>query len=120
MSSEQRWSNNISDAAMEWLASGDRGLSSNQMFETILGFPALDEMYRRDVYGNIPRDPWDFGRCLALHRAVPEIREGLNRMRDVSPVWDNIIEHWDHLATLHNGDDWDAEYALLRALRCDP
>lgn len=70
---------------VEWLARGDRGLSSKAIVEQlVLGG------------GNIahPYDPGDFRRCEMLLRAVPTLRPLLPRMAEVSPEWARLVKRW--------------------------
>lgn len=48
-----------------------------------------------------PRDPSDFGRCLTLLAAAPELREALPLMADESPEWAGLVAHWDELENLY-------------------
>jgi hypothetical protein len=41
-----------------------------------------------------PHDPGDFLRCLAVSRAAPE------HMRDRSPEWSTLVDHWHELTEL--------------------
>jgi hypothetical protein len=47
-----------------------------------------------------PSDPDDFQRCERLLRRVPEFRERLNEMREASPIWAALVDHWDEIAAL--------------------
>ena len=71
---------------LEWLASGDTGLSSEAMAFTAMG------VGRRSYH---PLDPGDFGRCLRLVRLVPAIRNHFGDIAKLSPQWEAIIANWD-------------------------
>ena len=117
---------NIPSSAVEWLASGERGISSEFMFYVLTGIPA----------GNTrsgschPSDPDDFKRCEKLLRAVPEFRDRLDEMRVVSPVWDALVCDWNRLVVLideeapgvlsgeRNRGSAPKAYALMKELGC--
>lgn len=79
---------------IEWLASGETGLSS----ETMAFWIAFD-IKREDRHH--PLDPADFGRCLRLLEAVPEMRPHLHRMCEVSKPWAAIAARWDEIEACH-------------------
>ena len=88
---------NLSNEAIEWLANGDRGLSSNSMVSVIVGVECNKSGWS-GIYH--PSDPSDFDRCYKLLCAVPEIKENLHRMKQASEVWANIVDNWDELAMM--------------------
>jgi hypothetical protein len=47
-----------------------------------------------------PQDPSDFGRCLTLLEAAPELREKLPEMANESPAWAALVANWDELEAL--------------------
>ena len=84
---------NLSSQAVKWLASGERGISSEHMFYVLTGIPA-----GRIRPGSChPSDPDDFKRCEKLLRQVPEFRSRLDEMRLVSPVWNALVDNWNKL-----------------------
>lgn len=88
---------NIPSSAVEWLASGERGISSEFMFYVFTGIPAGKN---RDAWRNHPSDPDDFKRCEKLLRPVPEFRDRLDEMRVVSSVWDKLVSNWSDIVTV--------------------
>lgn len=82
----------LSPEATAWLACGERGVSSNTIFEHLTGISAVGEWG-----GSHPRDPSDFGRCRLLLERVPELVPLLPRMAEVSPVWAALVAGWDSL-----------------------
>lgn len=80
----------IGDAAARWLASGERGVSSNTMFAHITGVDAVG-----DWGGGHPHDPADFRRCRLLLEQVPSLQPHLGKMRKVSPAWTGLVDAWD-------------------------
>jgi hypothetical protein len=89
---------NLSQSAINWLADGERGLSSEQMFETFTGLPCVSRDFRNPPCH--PHDPDDLRRCMALLKDVPEFRGIMHEMRKVSPAWSRLVDRWDELAAL--------------------
>lgn len=85
----------LSPAAVKWLASGERGISSETLFQFTTGVAVLD-----DSAPCHPWDPSDFRRCLLLLDQCPELRTELDRMRAVSPTWNALVERWAELEAL--------------------
>jgi hypothetical protein len=108
---------NYNDPLFRWLMHGQRGLSSEAMVAYITGTGGSADH---------PYDPSDLGRCRLLVEQVPIIRMNLKRMADCSPVWAQIIAHWDELCSLMDEEapEWRRGvggapmcYALLRQCR---
>lgn len=78
-----------------WLATGERGLSSEEIVSTLTGV-------RTNISrpGIEPADPGDFRRCELLLREVPAARAHLQHMRQVSPGWEGLVDAWDELVAL--------------------
>lgn len=87
---------NIPSSAVEWLASGERGTSSECIFYVMTGMPVGS--YRCSTAH--PSDPDDFKRCEKLLRKVPEFLSRFDEMRVVSPVWDKLVTNWNRIACL--------------------
>lgn len=82
-------------AFTDWLAKGERGMSSESIVERLTGVPVGS----RSRYA-WPHDPSDFRRCELLLRAVPQAREHFHLMADVSPTWARLVDAWDELVAL--------------------
>lgn len=78
----------------QWLASDKTGLSSLFMAFTLVK-RAPHAQYAH------PHDPGDFGRCLGLLEACPELRAELPKMAEASPVWAALVREWDQLEALY-------------------
>lgn len=88
---------------VEWLANGERGLSSEAI---------VSQLTQRQVGRNFgrgegrlakdhPYDPGDFWRCEKLLRQYPSARPAfLEVMPGVSPTWAALIERWDDLVSM--------------------
>ncbi|WP_321967129.1 hypothetical protein [Burkholderia cepacia] len=86
---------NLSDAAIQWLANGERGISSETMFTKLTGVKCL----KRGEMSH-PLDPSDFRRCRLLLDACPQLRDKLPKMRKLSPAWRALVRHWAELEAL--------------------
>ena len=84
------------DAAIEWIAGDDTGISSRAIWAVMMGAPV-----RRVAFGTHPSDPDDFGRCHRLLEAVPEWRPRMGEMAAHSRVWSRLAEHWDELTQMY-------------------
>lgn len=79
----------LSEGAVKWLASGERGASSEFMFQHITGVTVRDEGDPAH-----PHDPDDFRRCRLMLESCAEIASHLDRMRSASPVWARLVDAW--------------------------
>lgn len=77
-----------------WLMFGERGVSSETIFQTIFGGQILQRG------GCHPLDPDDFRRCYLLLQAIPEWKSKLHLMKVVSPVWEKLVDNWDVLTEM--------------------
>lgn len=82
-----------------WLASGERGLSSEQIVITLTG-ESWWAGSRYSTGSDHPHDPADLRRCMKLLDAVHLARASLPVMRSVSPQWATLVDHWDELTSL--------------------
>lgn len=80
----------------EWLAHGERGISSEAIVSHLTGI----NVGSRRWPSNHPSDPDDLRRCVMLLKAAPEIRPELHRMAEVSEVWKKLVAEWDELVAL--------------------
>ena len=85
----------LSPAAVEWLMSGERGLSSRAIFDWLL-LGQVD----REWGAAYPRDPDDFRRCELLLRQVPELRDRMPEMAALGPEWAALVEHWSEIVAV--------------------
>lgn len=84
----------ISQEAAVWLASGERGNSSETMFTHLTGVNANLGSPKSHPY-----DPADLRRCMLLLDQVPELRPELHRMSAVSPAWAGLVRNWSEITT---------------------
>jgi len=83
---------NIPESVLNWMACGERGVSSETIVQHLYGLPLTGRWSLSH-----PLDPSDLRRCLLLLQASPETRDRLPQMADCSPEWKRLIERWDDL-----------------------
>jgi len=84
----------MTKAMVDWLAGGERGISSNAIFTHITGIDAM--LGWRDSTGH-PHDPADWRRCEILLEQCPELRAEFYQMKEVSDIWKRLVENWDKI-----------------------
>lgn len=84
----------LSEKAIVWLATGERGTSSETIFSHLTGVDAL-----RGDRKDHPYDPADLRRCRLLLEQVPELVPLFPKMATVSEHWANLVEKWDLICT---------------------
>ena len=89
--------------ARRWLVEGEVGESSRALCCHLTGvrsaFPDTADA-DPELPTNHPLDPDDLRRCLLFFQAVPQAREHLPLMADVSPSWAALVPIWDELEGL--------------------
>lgn len=80
-----------------WLASGERGISSEAIVSQLTG----SQVGRGWSGDDHPYDPGDFRRCEMLLRAYPLARLVFPALMPArSRVWARLVEHWEELVEL--------------------
>lgn len=79
-----------------WLASDDTGMSSEWLAGWLSG-----AFHRRSAY---PSDSDDFGRCLRMLEAAPELMAAMPRLREAPKPWPELFAEWESLAGLYQTD----------------
>ena len=112
----------IPRTVIEWLRSGERGLSSEFIVEYLYGFPLLEGHWRATSHH--PFDPADLRRCLLLLEDSPETAVEFPRMRAASPVWARLVDAWpaltaqltEEIGNLRGPANWSAPltYASMK------
>lgn len=90
----------ISEDLLNWLAKGERGLSSESIVQHLTGFPALGAHWGMST----PMDASDLRRCILLLEQVPELAPRIGEMAAVSGQWAEIVEVWHELLDAMNED----------------
>jgi hypothetical protein len=101
-----------------WIRYGERGISSETMFEKLSG-----RIIRQASWGPLPpADPSDFKRCHLLLEAIPEWKSKLDALREISPVWSKLVDNWDELTRLLleqiETNKANGMYKLMQSLGC--
>lgn len=81
-----------------WLGGHDTGVSSLTMAAVM--FNAGNYVGNPQRFSH-PLDSSDFGRCHRFLEAVPQSRERLHLMSDVSLTWKVLVERWDEITALY-------------------
>jgi hypothetical protein len=82
----------IRNSVSLWLRNGERGSSSEAMCKHIFGVPA-------EAGKSHPHDPDDLRRCVLFLEQTDSSNLAYS-MRDVSPEWTALVDHWDELTGL--------------------
>ncbi|MGK0688754.1 hypothetical protein ACSFC0_25740 [Serratia marcescens] len=90
----------------DWLASDDTGMSSLFMASKLTGMFEAEYAY--------PRDPADFGRCLRLIEAVPELESKIRDMSQHGKEWAVVAAHWYEWSEVYRADDGKRLYRLMQ------
>lgn len=77
-----------------WLALGERGLSSEAIFHFLTGTP-VGRPWGPHLHA--PSDPADFRRCQLLLEQVPLAGLAFSQMRAASPEWSRLVDAWDEI-----------------------
>jgi len=120
---EQTWvepeadqTQSIQDRALWWNANGEKGMSSNTMWNCFMDakkFPI-----------NYPHDPDDFKRCWKLLGVIPEWRKEMHKLKPLCRQWSNLVDNWDELTDMYELNclnDWKTSkkigmYELMQKL----
>lgn len=85
----------VKDEVLNWLATGNTGLSSETIAFAACGIDYPDSSY--------PRDPADFKRCLDMLKACPSITD-LSCVPPSNKHWGRFVENWDKMVEMYNED----------------
>lgn len=86
-------SKTVQQKAMWWIANGERGMSSETMWNFFMGNKNYRVCY--------PYDPDDFSRCYKLLEAVPEWKARVPELKELSKEWANLANGWDKLTAMY-------------------
>lgn len=90
----------MNNGFINWLASGERGEPSNAIATKLSGTNCRFYNFGRNTFPH-PTDPADFKRCMKLLDQVPEFRERLHEMKEVSEVWSRLVDSWGEFEQLY-------------------
>lgn len=89
----------LSAEAVRWLASGQRGLSSESIFQHLTGIQVLKDRWQSE-FPRTPSDPDDMRRCRLLLEQVPELEPLFRRrMASASKPRAALVQRWDEICT---------------------
>lgn len=100
----------MKDKLLEWFATGSVGASSRAIAQKMMGLGDTPERSH-------PHDPDDLNRCLLLLEAVPEIRDHMAKVAEISETWAKLVKRWDELERCfldEVGLDWVNGYSAPR------
>jgi hypothetical protein len=107
------------EKALFWFHYGEHGTSSMTIYSALAPHP-LTPMIHPTKYHH-PLDPDDFSRCYLLLKMIPEWRNKLIILKQISDVWSNIIDNWDELCEMMedqiNGKE-NKMYSYMKLLGC--
>lgn len=98
LQAQQQANPGLSEAATRWLASGERGLSSETIFQHLTGIQVLKGSWQ-DRFPFTPSDPADLRRCRLLLESVPELVPLFHKMSTASNEWAALVKNWANLCT---------------------
>lgn len=84
----------LNERMMFWLAKGERGMSSETIFQTL----SAQKIHGRNHH---PYDPDDFKRCYKLLQTIPEWKGELHKLKPLSKEWANLVDNWDKLTEFY-------------------
>lgn len=111
----------LSQEAINWLAMGERGMSSDFIFGYLGNIDLL-----KGSGCPVPYDSGDLRRCRLLVEQVPEFKGRIKEMASASPQWSLLVERWDEICSTMDAEspEWrDARgrsamtNAMLRQIR---
>lgn len=105
-----------------WWYKGEHGTSSEVMWNTLTENMLHTLGGAKYPFSQHPCDSDDFRRCHMLLKMVPEWKEKLPLLNDLSPVWANLVQHWDELTRMLEEQmetgKTNGMYAFMKTLGC--
>lgn len=89
MEREARRRPGLAPELTQWLATGQRGASSETIFQHLTGVETRDGARLAH-----PHDPDDVKRCRLLLEACPLLQVEFHRMAGASPTWGRLVAAW--------------------------
>ena len=96
------------DKMIEWIGSHRVGISSKTMWCAIMGV----KCYEADT----PRDADDFSRCYDLYKFCELTPADMQKVANIYPYWQPIIDKWDELCEIYLAKDYVEVYERLNAM----
>ena len=96
------------DKMIEWIGSHKVGISSKTMWCAIMGVKCYEE--------GIPCDADDFSRCYDLYRFCELTQADLQKVANIYPYWQPIIDQWDELCEMYAAKNYSGVNERLNAM----
>lgn len=84
----------LTENQAQWLATGERGMSSEALFERLTGHRVTTALAR----AMHPRDPNDLRRCLLMLEQCG-LASRVHEAADLSAAWARLLGAWPHLVS---------------------
>jgi hypothetical protein len=97
--------NSIEARVLTWALTGETGASSKCLAAHLTG---------NECDGNYPHDGGDFGKCIGLLNAVPELRPLLPKMAEVNRYWAALVPEWNRIEALSG--DYEKQYKAIQGV----
>jgi hypothetical protein len=94
-----------------WMESDDTGLSSRYLAISLSGRCAPQLAW--------PHDSADFGRCVRMLDAVPELRGRLDLLEHAPEPWPKLWARWEEAEALYRAGHGKELDALIREVVCE-
>ena len=94
----------VLERANKWIMSNDTGISSKTIWGVMMGSITNSKDTVNEFFCSIPADPSDFGRCYRLLLLIPEWKTDLQKVADIFPKWQPLIDNWEKCEQLYLRD----------------
>ena len=114
LEAQQKANPDLSGAAVVWLSQGQRGLSSETVFQHLTGVCCLGESWKSGL-PYVPSDPDDVRRCRLLLQQVPDLAPLFPKMAQASPQWAALVREWDAICKAMDSGNNEHAYQLIKS-----
>ena len=98
----------LTDKQVQWINGNEHGASACAIFGKMTG------IYLCEIRNLYPYDLSDFNRCQKLLNDIPEFRKRFDEMKNVSSIWNRLVDDWDKIA---KEKDPENVFRLLEKMR---
>lgn len=95
------------EALIDWLVSGETGISSLTIVHVMEG------VNEPNFGASTPRDVGDFARCEGLLAARPDYRARLGEVAERYPEWRPLVQAWPTSSQLHQKGNQGLQEAMV-------
>ena len=89
---------------LEWIISGETGISSKTMWSAINGVTTKEQNHRKGLKHDVPYDPADFRRCYLYVNQTNVTKEQLQKVKEVFKWYAPFIDNWDELVSIYESE----------------